>query len=156
MPARFNLADLCIPLALHFFSGQLPRRDPHQQTFRAAFQLALLHSASCAHCLPPPLAARRSNSGVHQCPIPDCSRPTAIADSNARPFASREVLVTSPRRCASTIPRLTPSVQPRSSALTIKFFNLARFPVLSDSYSFAFVVVFVPLTVFPSNSSMAE
>ena len=124
--------------------------------FPARLPVGPLHSASCVHCRPQPLASHRSNSGVRRCPVLDFPAPAATPASNARPFANREVLVTSPRRCASTIPRLTPSVQPRSSALTIKFFNLARFPVLSDSYSFALHTVFVPLTVFPSNSSMAE
>ena len=85
-------------------------------------------------------------------------RATSTPDANAAPFASREALVTIPLRCASAMPRLTPSVHPRSSALTIRFLNLRlsfrSWPVLSYSYPFVRHHSTVPLTVFPLNSSM--
>src|SRR5580693_1392143 len=46
----------------------------------------------------------------------------AIAESNEAPLASSDVLVTMPLRWASRMPRFTPSVQARSSALTMRFF----------------------------------
>ena len=50
------------------------------------------------------------------------------------------------------MPRLTPSVQPRSSAFTIRFFTP---PVPQYSYSFASLNEYVPLTEIPCNFSMA-
>jgi len=50
-------------------------------------------------------------------------------------------------------------VQPKSSALTIRFFADCPTPRIApvrwDSYSFARPLEFVPLTVFALNSSMA-
>ena len=48
-----------------------------------------------------------------------------LADAKAAPFANIVVLVTMPLRCASAMPRFTPSAQARSSAFTIKFLTLA-------------------------------
>ena len=74
--------------------------------------------------------------------------------AKARPLASREVLVTRPLRWASAMPRLTPSVQPRSSALTIRFFKLRGSPVPRASYFFRRCAIFVPLTEIPTHFSM--
>src|SRR5208337_3013523 len=51
------------------------------------------------------------------------SRIPATASSNAAPLAIRLVEVTIPRRWASMMPRLTPRVIPRSSALTTSCFT---------------------------------
>src|SRR5690349_20846855 len=51
----------------------------------------------------------------------------SIAGLKAAPLASSDVLVTMPLRWASRMPRLTPSVQARSSALTMRFFMRADF-----------------------------
>src|SRR5260370_535567 len=71
---------------------------------------------------------------------PGIARSNSTPLANALPFASREALVTIPLRCASAIPRFTPSVHPRSSAFTTRFLTLwpvpSLLPVLSASYSF--------------------
>src|SRR5262249_34648098 len=46
----------------------------------------------------------------------------ARAESKAEPLARRDVLVTMPLRWASRMPRLTPSVQARASAFTLRCF----------------------------------
>ena len=68
-------------------------------------------------------------------PSPGVDRASSTPEANATPFASSEVLVTMPFRCASAIPRLTPSVQPKSSAFTMRFFNVP-YVSLGDLLSF--------------------
>src|SRR5213078_2377009 len=93
-------------------------------------------------------------------PRPGAERAASTPPANAAPLASSEVLVTIPLWNASTMPRFTPSVHPRSSALTIRFFTACPTPLFSpvhwDSYLFARTQKFVPLTLFVLNSSMAR
>jgi len=72
----------------------------------------------------------------------------------ARPFASREVLVTSPRRGHPRFRGLIPSVQPRSR-IHYQFSTYAH-PCPFGQLLFVCTAIFVPLTVFLSNSSMAS
>ena len=58
-----------------------------------------------------------------------CSRAYSAASDAAGRFTIRLALVTIPRSCASTIPRLTPRLSPKSSALTMSSRNAAQ-----DSY----------------------
>src|SRR5580704_4624720 len=67
----------------------------------------------------------------------------ARAESKAAPLASMDVLVTMPLRWASRMPRLTPSVQARSSALTMRFFiGGLRWAMVSGACRLGWAIVF--------------
>src|SRR5260370_370727 len=61
-------------------------------------------------------------------PNPGADRADSTAPANAAPLANSEVLVTIPWLNASRMPRFTPSVHPRSSALTIRLFTTCPAP----------------------------
>src|SRR5438876_221521 len=76
-------------------------------------------------------------------PIAGRARETFTPSSNAGPFASSEVLVTIPPRCASAMPRFTPVVHPYGCMI-----------VLPESFSLEHRVALTNLATGSSNAAV--
>ena len=118
-PRRSAHSTWAVSSRAQVVGAHLPQREPRQQR-RPARRTGRRRPPASAPARAGRAAGRPSASGAARGPRSGQIAARVSASSADGRFAIRLALVTSPARCASTMPRLTPRLIPKSSALTTR------------------------------------